>query len=229
MDKVQFTVYDIFGYLVPGIAMLVGLDLIWKFGLWLIVPASVVGAGYATLGAYALGHVLSWPAKMCLQSNIVHKLLGGPVDLLLGDKPKWAPCKVVKWVFPEYFDDLPKSIIKGIEKKREVDGHKLGNHALKEHAYAVVKGTEDTRSRTDLFQVLYGYARNLSFTLAVVGLIAIVKGILTKDWPNGLLIIVPLVISAAMFVRFLKFYREYAKELLLSFYGMKETAETEED
>lgn len=88
MDKIPFTTYDVFGYLASGLALLAGLQLAFGFPPVLNSELRTLDAVFLLLAAYVLGHVVAAASQFVLESIVIEKGLGRPIDnLFRSDKP----------------------------------------------------------------------------------------------------------------------------------------------
>jgi Ca2+/Na+ antiporter len=87
------------------------------------------------------------------------------------------------------------------------------NKAIFLTAFAVVKMNKDSLDRLEYFYKLYGFCRNIAFSALVASVMIFAFGsIKIKPWGWGLLLT-----SLIMYFRYLKFLRQYAHDLFLSF------------
>ena len=83
--------------------------------------------------------------------------------------------------------------------------------------YGVVARSADAQARLDQFRNLYGFARNVSLALAIAAAwfaldAAADEHVDRIPWAIGLA-----ALAVVMFLRFLKFYRQYAYQALLTY------------
>ena len=167
MDKIPFTFYDWFGYLASGGVLCLGSAFalgiesplttsnsagIWSSAVWLVV-------------IYVVGHLNSHIAFSVLEHGFVKRLLGMPEERLLSqDGPPW-------WglLLRDYSRPLDPAELRGLQLKDE-DGNIDNPKSLFRLAFARVKSFPSTKSRLDIFNVLYGFHRNMCFAVFLVWL-----------------------------------------------------------
>lgn len=217
MDKIPFTTYDVFGYLASGLALLAGLQLAFGFPPVLNSELRTLDAVFLLLAAYVLGHVIAAASQFVLESIVIEKGLGRPIDnLFRSDKPPGIRGKL----FPGYFKPLPLRI-------REEILISLTQHGVTddpEERFIFVQYSPAIRSdaalqsRLTIFLNLYGFSRNLCFTALLLGILNLVSLFWSRDSRNlayGLGCIFGLGIP--LFYRYLKFFRHYSYELFNTF------------
>jgi hypothetical protein len=161
-----------------------------------------------TIVAYILGHVLSSLSKWLFELIIANKLLAPPYVNLFAERKS----RIMNVLFPEYFVAFPERIRQEILRSEHIDFHKPKSEqprALYDEAYALVKTDKDSLSRLDTFLILYGFCRTISMTLLILAAALAIKG-------SILVGTVSFIISLIMFMRYLKFFRQYSYELFLS-------------
>ncbi|KPK71149.1 hypothetical protein AMJ87_07630, partial [candidate division WOR_3 bacterium SM23_60] len=173
--------------------------------------------------AYIIGHILASPAKILLEILLINKCLGQPTTHLLIKNDRWYT-KII----PDYFAPLPESICSAIMKKVPC---KDSEHNLMKSIFTFVEGKlrykDNLTSTLDIFLTQYGFCRNISFTLLIISLLFF--GVHHKaDLDYRITIATAaLVGSIVMFLRSLKFHRQYAYELLVTYGASVLTKEVE--
>lgn len=172
------TDYDIFAYLMVGIAALAASDLVfgsrflirnsWDFGV----------ATMVVIAAYVAGQIVAGPAEWTLERLLARQLLGDPVHHLVMSKVEYQRLATSA----EGFDKACEA------RRKELDGILFGtvlsyvqplpcadqqnirkNDAAPEgaalffQAYRAVKNRDHVRDRLSTFSRLYIFSRNMSF------------------------------------------------------------------
>jgi hypothetical protein len=180
MDRIiaPLTDYDIFAYLMVGIAALAASDLIlrtrflirekWDFGIGTMV----------IIAAYVAGQIVAVPSEWVLGRLITHQWLQEPAQHLVVSKEEYktftastegfdAACakhrRKYDGLFYEtllsYFQPLSCRLQENIRKKEpDAEGRDLFSKA-----HTVARGDEYTRERLTTFSRLYIFSRNMSF------------------------------------------------------------------
>jgi hypothetical protein len=159
LDRVPFNVYDFFGYLASGLAVLLGMELILGFPELLAEDLTVVETAALILGAYVAGQCIAAPARLVLEDGLVDKVLKRPsVNLFRDRRP------IIRRVLaPGYYQQLPE-----IRRKKVLDRAKgEGIDGKGEELFLHVRFSPDisenatVMGRLDNFLARYGFARNL--------------------------------------------------------------------
>lgn len=209
---IPFAGYDFFAYLSSGALVLAALD--YTYGpRWILCWDHTMVLGLlALLGAYALGHVIAHLSSLILEELLVDEVLGKPHTLLV--KKSKSP---FRFVFPHYFKSLPPETCEQIKKRMTERGFAGEGEALLHHALGVVKGDQATASALARFLDLYGFARNLSVALLVIAAMCWFGPVDDRPWKGGRWWIAALLLGVVIVYRYLKFYREYTKEALVTY------------
>jgi len=209
MLKIPFTDYDIFGYLSSGFLLLMGISYAEYGTLEQLHDSNILSWVLLIIIAYIIGHILASMSKWIFELIIVKKVLKPPYINLLKKN------SVKKWktiFFPEYFVALPASIIKDITKI--ADGH--SDKALYDYAYSKAKSNKEILEQLGIFLRLFGFCRNISFTLFILAIIFSAGRIFSYQFGGISLIVISFLGSIFMFMRYLKFLRHHSSELFLS-------------
>jgi len=216
MNRIPFSVYDFFGYLASGFLLIVAVDYVIGEQWVLREDLSVVLGLFWIVVAYIIGQIIAGLAAWLLERNIIGKWLGWPSTNLFTDTPKkwWAK------LFPGYFTALPIVIRNRVIEKARSEGITETGQTLFIHAFGKVKTDENTIARLNTFLNLYGFCRNISFVGILVALV-----LLIGSWSEGnvyrlLLAFIAILGSLGMFYRYLKFFRQYAYELLVTYVSL---------
>lgn len=219
--KIPFSVYDFFGYLASGFAVLAAYDYA-SGGKWLLANSVPPGIGVLiVLAAYVTGHVVSHLASVVIEHGFLRRVLRSPEEHLLAaslSPTRW------RWFFPGNFSQLPtETRDRVLAKARSASA---GSHprALFFHCHACVKSDEATLSRLNTFLNLYGFCRNLAMAVLLASLVLMGSTIVRFEWPlsteskNSLLMgALCLPIAYVLVLRYLKFFRHYTLEVFVSY------------
>lgn len=224
MDKISFTVYDVFGYIIPGALLLFAIDhFLLCPKLFNVENPTVVGGLISFSLFYIVGHMIATPSASILETSIVKHFLKDPRMLLIRTQGKG--CKLMK-LFPGHFKPLPTEVREKILSKFRLKEKQLittyESDVIFQIAFSKVKKDEKALARLSIFLNLYGFARNISFTCLFLALLLLINSFFTGVWKNYYCILSFLGVGIIMFYRFLKFYRHYTYDLYLSFLSYKE-------
>jgi len=215
MDKLPFSIYDFFGYLVSGFVVMAAVDYGFRDGHSLTQTTTVSLGVFWIVVAYIAGHVVANVSGFLYERNLVGRLLGTPEENLFDDRPR------TRWrrVFPGYFDPLPEETRQRVLEKARAKGVTGPGRALFIHCHATVKKIPVVKERLDTFLNLYGFCRNTSLA-CLIGAALLLLG----DAWNGAASAGKLWWSLAaiggatvLLYRYLKFYRHYGWEVFVSY------------
>jgi hypothetical protein len=214
--RIPFSLYDFFGYLASGFLAVVAVDKVFEMGL--VVGRELRGADIGLLAAvaYIVGHLLCELAQITVGHKNIGRCFGPPWKVLLGRVPRrwWH------WVFGAYYSPLPQSVADEIVQKADAANVDIDQDEFFYHAFTLVKSADVTMGRLDTFLILYGFSRNVFFVGCLLACLFIGHGIAAHNLDELLLGVVIVVVSLGMFRRYLRFYRQYALELLLTYWRL---------
>ena len=217
MSRIPFSVYDFFGYLVPGFLFVAVMDfaLVGTIAGERWVLRDDLGVVYGltwTVVAYIIGHVLSSPSEWLLQEKIVRNWLKSPAINLFNDHQRKSGRFLL---FSGYYKPLPSPIRKRILEKAKAEGINETGEALFYHAWGKVKKDQDAMARLYIFLYLYGFSRNVSFACALASLVIVAGCLVEGSWGNLIWAFVSLFAAVGMLYRYLKFYRLYSVDVFI--------------
>lgn len=218
MDKIPFSVYDLFGYLTSGFLVMAAIDYAFHGG-WLLRPdiELVYGVLWVVV-AYITGHILANVSGYLLESKIVRRVLRSPEETLFSDnRPKWSR------IFPGFYTSLPlETRTRVLQKAEGKAGIRQPGRGLYYHCFAIVKRNEACMTRLNTFLNLYGFCRNVCLSLVVVTILLLIgrafdsqnSSVLSR---GGLCPLISFAASIGMFYRYLKFFRHYTVEVFVTY------------
>ncbi len=215
MDKIPFSIYDFFGYLASGFILLVAVDYAFDGGWLLTENLGVVFAVLWTVVAYIIGHMIANISGFLLERNMVRRVLLSPEETLFQEKQTtgWAR------IFPGFYQPFPKEIQSRIlTKAREKADIEIPGRALFLHCHAIVKRDEATQARLNSFLNLYGFCRNVSMA-TLLAFFILLSGIFLGHLEGREIwwAVAAAATAIGMFYRYLKFFRHYTTEVLVTY------------
>lgn len=219
-----FSDYDFYAYLTAGVFMLLGLDLAITGGDLMLRPAwTIVEVVIVIAAAYVVGQIAAGPASTLLEHVVARRALHPPVSLLLGlAKPRFIERLFSALFIGRGFGPLPKAmretILTNAAKAHGVDAITDPEEVF-QVAFPAARAIPDTVARIDQFRNLYGFSRNVSF-VAMVSTIALAIRWWMSPLPySAWMTVIAAIIAFGMFGRFLKFYAEFATEVLRAYHN----------
>jgi hypothetical protein len=214
VDKIPFSVYDFFAYLSSGAVWVLTADYVLGLGLLSQKEITAVLGVALIVFAYVCGHIVAHFSSFTMEQLLVGRLLKRPASILMGEKQRW---RIFRWVFPNYFRALPAQTQKRVHEQAEARCAKGTGEALFLHAYPVVTSNTSIQGRLDDFRNQYGFARNMSFALIASAVTILIAHRLAYHPVRLRWAVLGTFAGAALFYRYLKFFRQYSYELLLRY------------
>lgn len=215
MNQLPFTVYDFFGYLASGAVVLAGCTAAFiGYQPFEGSPGLLVGF-ILVITIYVIGHIVANLAGDLIERRLVRARLHPPTELLLGFQ---VAGKMEARLLPGYSTPLPAGVKDQIKKLAQP---RTGD-ALFFHCHAVMKSDTAVQVRLETFLNLYGFCRNMTLALLIVAP-SLATGLIlgTADTgptvSPGWWLLGSALGAIGMFYRYLKFYRQFAVELLTSY------------
>ena len=207
-----FSAYDVFAYLSSGSLIVAAIDVLHGQG-WILKKDHPLALDvFLVLAAYIMGHIVAHVSAMLFENGLVRRGVLPPSVVLLG---KTRPG--FRYLFPNYHRSLHEETKKRFLAAVHARGFGGSGEALFAHVFGVLKCDAATMARCDSFRNLYGFARNISLSLLVVGAL-ILAG------PSGAGPSIPygfawmaFSLSGLMLLRYLKFLRLYTHELFVTY------------
>jgi hypothetical protein len=172
-SKVSFWAYDIFGYLLPGLVLIVGFA---KSNQWVYdnVHLHWTSGSYADyaiiLGiAYTIGHLVSGLSSFALERLLLRHILKYPTQQMFKENDNTS--KYVKLFFPGYFRPYSKDFQKSVKDKikKEFDIEPSEEHDLFWLSWSFVCANHPVAyKRATHFLELYGFSRNMSMSFLML-------------------------------------------------------------
>ena len=219
--RTYFWAYDVFGYLLPGLLMLLALtypnqrgrevlDELWRSG-------RLQDAILVLFAGYAAGHLVAAVSSWVLERQVLRNLLRYPTEhLFAGSK---GGNKFIRFLLPGYFRpyspefrdrfNLKFDRVFGITTPDIHDRFWLvWSYVSLYHPAAYRRGTH--------FLELYGFARNMSLALIAAALAPVLPG-WASPVPRGLWIAACLLAGGLMFANYAKLLRRLNDEVFRGF------------
>ena len=213
MTSIPFTVYDIFAYLSSGSLLLLAID--YAYGSKIVLseapPLPLMVA--FLFASYICGHIVASLSEPTLEELVTRRWIGIPSEILMGTEPRPLACRL----FPTYCRALPDQTRRRVQAHARSRGFSGSGEPLFLHTFSVVCQSDTERKRLDEFRNLYGFSRNVAFSLVFGGLLLASTIFFSPDPAPPISIIITLASGLAMFARFLKFYRQYTYQLFITY------------
>jgi hypothetical protein len=219
--KIPFTSYDFWAYLSAGFLLLFAADYVAGSKLLMRDTWSIVQGVVAFSSAYAIGHLVASLSSYLLERILVGRLLGAPKDVLFETS---KPPKFIRFLLSSYYEPLPLETQNVVNEKAARMGVGKSSEARFQVAFASMKTSPAVLNRLETFLNMYGFCRNV----ALVGFLDAALLFWSWRWGHGpdealTGAYLALALGVGMTLRYLKFFRHYAREVLNSFAYAKES------
>lgn len=125
MDKLPFSVYDVFACLSSGFFLLAAVDYAFNGSKLLTHSAAFLLDLVLVFAAYTVGHVVAEFSSRIYERWIVQGHLGDPIDILLGNPP--ASAKRWRGISKSYSEPLPEATCERVRAQAEERQHPVLN------------------------------------------------------------------------------------------------------
>lgn len=218
-----FTSYDFYAYLTTGMVVLAAFDRAFMDSFlaneteWGIV----VGVFWAAI-AYLIGHIIAMPSSAILEHWIAKRVLLDPSAVILGLKERrkrerWLGKAIGAREYEPFSPEYSKVITTKLCEALGVQESKIEAEAAFQCAFPRARSVTDSAKRMDDFQNLYGMCRNVSFASFVGALFLTCLAIRTGQRFDTLIAVGAAALSLGLFMRFVKFYAAYTREVFRAF------------
>jgi hypothetical protein len=232
---VSLSDYDIFAYLMIGVAMLAANDLIFGTNNFFKGDWNTGNITITVVAAYVIGQVTAFGAAEVLE-RATASLLGRPIEFLVpGENAKaanWLKC-IPGLGF--YFDKLHDNTLAEIAKRNEKN---LEGAELFWEAYNAVKQNENAFDRITTFSRLYHFCRNMAFASFLAAFVVVVVRIwrgstktpapvlVFEGLPRWLTIprwqfVAFTLVGVLLYIRYLEYFRSHSIEVLTTYAYLK--------
>ncbi len=230
LSTFRFSDYDVFAYLATGLAGLAVTDLVLSTNYWVSANWAVTDGVFAVILAYIVGHLIASLAQWIIERKLVRVTLGRPIEIFLRRSRRGRIENIARRLVRQYYTEpSPKVVAKLREIIEEQGIEDLDDLFVRAHLAS--KQEPATLVRMDSFLRLYGFARNIAF-VGITGGIALAisaawhyqYGDLLEMREKLFLASISFLLGFGMFERYLKFYRLFVLELVLTLAHAKKDA-----
>lgn len=222
-DWFPLTSYDFYAYLTAGMVAVAAYDhafmasALAKQSEW-----TVVGGVFWAAIAYLVGQIIAIPSAAILEHVVARKLLRSPSEVLLGLAKMRRRERFVALISgAREYGLLPDAnrqrTLSKLAIALNVDADKLAGEAAFQCAFPHARGVADSANRLDNFLNQYGMCRNVSFAAFLAAVMLWVGRGTVCDPQTNMLAFGALILSAGLFLRFIKFYAAYSREVFRTF------------
>jgi hypothetical protein len=222
-DWFPLTSYDFYAYLTAGMVTVAAYDHAFMGSAlatrsdWTIVA----GVFWAAI-AYLVGQIIAIPAAAIFEHGVARKFLRSPSEIILGLKTMRRRERIIALISgAREYGPLPdanrRCTIGKLAAALDIDADRVRGEAAFQCAFPHARGVADSATRLDNFLNQYGMCRNVSFAALLAAVMLWVGRGTVCDPKTNMLAIAALILSAGLFLRFMKFYAAYSREVFRTF------------
>lgn len=222
-DWFPLTSYDFYAYLTAGMVAVAAYDhAFMASALATQSEWTVVGGVFWAAISYLVGQIIAIPSAAILEHIVARNLLRSPSEIILGLKTMRRRERIVALVSgAREYGPLPDAnrdrTISKLATALNIDAGQVGGEAAFQCAFPHARGVADSATRLDNFLNQYGMCRNVSFAALLAAVMLWVGRGTLCDPKTNMLAVGALVLSAGLFLRFIKFYAAYSREVFRTF------------
>ena len=217
------TSYDFYAYLTSGMVVLAAADRAFMGStLASNTDWKVVTAVFWTAIAYLVGHIVAIPSSAIFEHLIAKRVLRDPSAVILGLKPQRFRERCFGTVvgareYEPFPADYRAAIVTKLAGALNVTEPNIQAEAAFQCALTPARSIPDSVSRMDNFLNQYGLCRNVSFANLIAAVLLAILACRTGNQSDAFLAIGAAVLTLGLFIRFIKFYAAYTREVYRAF------------
>ncbi len=222
-DWFPLTSYDFYAYLTSGMVVVAAVDRAFMGStLASHTDWKVVIAVFWAAIAYLIGHIVAIPSSAIFEHLIAKRVLRDPSAVVLGLQPQRFRERCFGTVvgareYEPFPLDFRAGLVTKLARALNVTESNIQADAAFECAFTPARSIPDSASRMDSFLNQYGMCRNVSFASLVSTVLLTIMACRTGDRTDVLLAVGAGVLALGLFMRFIKFYAAYTREVYRAF------------
>lgn len=222
-DWFPLTNYEFYAYLTTGMVVLAAADRAFMGSMLAShTDWTVVIAVFWTAIAYLVGHIVAIPSSAIFEHLIAKRVLHDPSAVILGLQPqRFRERCFGTFVGAREYEPFPAdyraAIVTKLARALNVAEPNILPDAAFQCAFTPARSIADSASRIDNFLNQYGFCRNVSFANLIAAVLLAMLACRTGDQIDVLLAVGAGVLTLGLFIRFIKFYAAYTREVYRAF------------
>lgn len=222
-DWFPLTSYDFYAYLTSGMVVLAAADHAFLASeLASQADWKVVVAVFWAAIAYLIGHIIAIPSSAIFEHLIAKRVLQDPSAVILGlQRQRWREHCFGAIVGAREYEPFPPDyragIVAKLARQLNVAESCLEADSAFQCAFSHARSIPDSAARMDSFLDQYGLCRNVSFASVVATVFLTMFACETGNRTDILLAVGAAVLAIGLFIRFIKFYAAYTREVFRAF------------
>ncbi len=222
-DWFPLTSYEFYAYLTTGMVVLAAFDRAFMGSM--LAEATewkVVIAVFWAAIAYLIGQIVAIPSSAILEHWLAKRVLRDPSAVILGLRPQRFREHCFGTVvgareYEPFPQDYRAGIVTKLARVLNVTEPNIQPDAAFQCAFPQARSVSDSATRMDNFLIQYGLCRNVSFACALAAVFLTCLAARTGDRTDLLLAVGAAVMALGLFVRFIKFYAAFTREVFRAF------------
>lgn len=222
-DWFPLTSYDFYAYLTGGMVVLAAIDHAFMGSVLANeIEWKVVAIVFWAAIAYLIGHIVAIPSSAILEHWLARRVLRDPSAIILGlhsqrRRERCFATIVGAREYEPFPEDYRALIVTKLCWLMNVAEHNLKSDAAFQCAFPHARSVSDAAARMDNFLNQYGLCRNVSFASGLATIFLTCFAVRTGQPIDIWLAVGASVLALGLFVRFIKFYAAYTREVFRAF------------
>ena len=222
-DWFPLTSYEFYAYLTSGMVVLAAADRAFMGStLASHTDWKVVIVVFWTAIAYLIGHIVAIPSSAIFEHLIAKRVLRDPSAVILGLQPQRFRERCFGTVvgareYEPFPADYRAGIVTKLARALNVTEPSIQADAAFQCAFTPARSIPDSAARMDSFLNQYGLCRNVSFASLIATVLLTILACRTGDRIDVLLAVGAGALALGLFIRFIKFYAAYTREVYRAF------------
>ena len=222
-DWFPLTSYEFYAYLTSGMVVLAAADRAFMASeLAHQTDWKVVIIVFWAAIAYLIGHIVAIPSSAIFEHLIAKRVLRDPSAVILGlqrqrGREHFFGTVVGAREYEPFPADYRAGIVTKLARLLNVSESTIEADAAFQCAFVHARSIPDSAARMDSFLNQYGLCRNVSFASLIATVFLTILACRTSDRTDILLAVGAAVLALGLFIRFIKFYAAYTREVFRAF------------
>lgn len=172
--------------------------------------------------AYLIGHIVAIPSSAIFEHLIAKRVLRDPSAIILGLQPQRFRERCFGTVvgareYEPFPSDYRAGIVTKLARALNVTESSIQAEAAFQCAFTPARSIPDSATRMDSFLNQYGLCCNVSFASLIATALLTILACRTDDRIDVSLAVGAGVLALGLFIRFIKFYAAYTREVYRAF------------
>lgn len=222
-DWFPFTNYEFYAYFTSGMVVLAAVDRAFMCStLASQADWKVVIAVFWVAMAYLIGQIVAIPSSAIFEHLIAKRVLRDPSAVILGLQAQRFRERCFGTVvgareYEPFPADYRAQVVAKLARALNVTESNVQAESAFQCALVPARSIPDSANRMDNFLNQYGFCRNVSFASLIATVLLTILACHSGDRLDALLAVGAGVVAVGLFIRFIKFYAAYTREVFRAF------------